>query len=44
MQEKQQKKRYAPPRLQVHGRLRDLTRTAGDNSKDGGANSVHSRT
>ena len=44
MVEKQKKKRYVPPRLLVHGSLRDLTRTAGDASKDGGANSVHSRT
>lgn len=44
MKEKPHKKRYVPPRLRVHGSLRDLTRTAGTSNKDGGANSVHSRT
>ena len=44
MKEKQQKKRYVSPRLQVHGNLRDLTRTSGTSEKDGGNNAVHSRT
>ena len=39
------KKNYRPPRLTVHGKLRDLTRQNSNNTeKDGGNNSSHSRT
>lgn len=39
------KKTYRTPRLTVHGKLRELTRQAGNNhEKDGGNNSIHSRT
>lgn len=44
MTKQSEKRPYVPPRLTTYGSLRELTRTAGDSGKDGGANAVHSRT